>query len=493
MLKRFAVALAALLSLVAIPALAQDNLASKEATGTAFKYRASCTGSGASRVCVVMNGLAGPDGTPYTASSGAPVAAPSLGAPTDTAWNGSDTSASVVSLLKALPRAGQGIRMQDGTGNALTSRAVSSSRPLEVVILDGTGAQITSFGGSGGGGSVTVSNFPSTQPVTGTFWQATQPVSLAALPALAAGSNAIGNVGVTSLPALPNGSNTIGNVGVTGTLPLPTGAATAAKQPALGTAGASATDVLSVQGIASGTPLPVSIASLPSHPVTNAGTFAVQVSTSALPTGAATETTLASLLSAVNGPVPAGTSVIGKVGIDQTTPGTTNGVSVTNFPATQPVSATALPLPTGAATSAAQGTLLTALGTPMQQTGGSVALVGATTGGNSVFNLVAAATNNATSVKGSAGQVYGIQVYNNSASVAYLKFYDKATAPTCGTDTPKEVHMIPASTSGAGAVVPSDIGVTYTLGIGICIVGGIANNDNTSVAATSIIANVRYR
>lgn len=39
-------------------------------------------------------------------------------------------------------------------------------------------------------------------------------------------------------------------------LPLPSGAATAAKQPALGTAGSSSTDVITVQGIASGTPQP---------------------------------------------------------------------------------------------------------------------------------------------------------------------------------------------------------------------------------------------
>lgn len=68
-------------------------------------------------------------------------------------------------------------------------------------------------------------------------------------------------------------------------LPLPTGASTAAKQPALGTAGTASSDVLSVQGIASMTALkvdgsavtqPVSLASVPSHAVTNAGTFAVQ-------------------------------------------------------------------------------------------------------------------------------------------------------------------------------------------------------------------------
>jgi len=34
-----------------------------------------------------------------------------------------------------------------------------------------------------------------TQPVSGTFWQATQPVSLASLPALSAGSALIGEVG----------------------------------------------------------------------------------------------------------------------------------------------------------------------------------------------------------------------------------------------------------------------------------------------------------
>jgi len=41
-------------------------------------------------------------------------------------------------------------------------------------------------------------------------------------------------------------------------LPLPAGASTAAKQPALGTAGSPSADVITVQGNASGTPIPVS-------------------------------------------------------------------------------------------------------------------------------------------------------------------------------------------------------------------------------------------
>lgn len=50
----------------------------------------------------------------------------------------------------------------------------------------------------------------------------------------------------------------------------------------VGTAGTGSAAVLTVQGNASGTAIPVSMASVPSHAVTNAGTFAVQVDGSAL-------------------------------------------------------------------------------------------------------------------------------------------------------------------------------------------------------------------
>lgn len=74
---------------------------------------------------------------------------------------------------------------------------------------------------------------------------------------LGAGSAIIGSVS-------QNGAWNITNI--SGTVTLPTGASTSAKQPALGTAGSPSTDVISVQGIGSGTAIPVS----------NAGTFAVQ-------------------------------------------------------------------------------------------------------------------------------------------------------------------------------------------------------------------------
>jgi len=55
-------------------------------------------------------------------------------------------------------------RLQDGSGNAVTSRVTGSSRPLEIAVVDASGNQITSFGGSGG----TASNFTSAVPSTGT-------------------------------------------------------------------------------------------------------------------------------------------------------------------------------------------------------------------------------------------------------------------------------------------------------------------------------------
>ncbi len=56
------------------------------------------------------------------------------------------------------------VRIQDGSGNAVTSAARGSERAVSVQIVDGSGAQITAFGGSGG----TASNFGSADPATGT-------------------------------------------------------------------------------------------------------------------------------------------------------------------------------------------------------------------------------------------------------------------------------------------------------------------------------------
>jgi hypothetical protein len=59
------------------------------------------------------------------------------------------------------------VRVQDGSGNALTSATRGSERPLSVQILDGSGNQITTFGGSGGTASNIGSAYPSSATAVG--------------------------------------------------------------------------------------------------------------------------------------------------------------------------------------------------------------------------------------------------------------------------------------------------------------------------------------
>jgi len=87
--------------------------------------------------------------------------------------------------------------VRDGTGNALTSATRGSQRALSVQIVDGSGNQVTSFGSS----SVSVSNFPATQPVSGTFWQATQPVSGTVTANAGTGSFTVAQATATNLNA----------------------------------------------------------------------------------------------------------------------------------------------------------------------------------------------------------------------------------------------------------------------------------------------------
>lgn len=100
-------------------------------------------------------------------------------------------------------------------------------------------------------------------------------------------------------------------------------------------------------------------------------------------------------------------------------------------------------------------------------------------GGWLPYNLIGAASNNATLVKGSAGSIGSIICGNNAATIAYLKLFNKATAPVPGTDTPVHTIMIPANTAGSGFAYPIPAGLSFNLGIGLAVTLGIALNDNT--------------
>lgn len=107
--------------------------------------------------------------------------------------------------------------------------------------------------------------------------------------------------------------------------------------------------------------------------------------------------------------------------------------------------------------------------------------------------VISATGTNATLVKGEAGEIFGITMGNSTASWAYLKLYDKATAPVPGTDTPVAIYGIPPATGAGLSMTFSEHKLQFNNGIGFAITGGVAANDATAVAANIIMGTIAYR
>lgn len=116
-----------------------------------------------------------------------------------------------------------------------------------------------------------------------------------------------------------------------------------------------------------------------------------------------------------------------------------------------------------------------------------------TTGGATPYKLISANTTNATSVKGSAGTLYYVGGFNTNAAARYLKFYNKASAPTVGSDTPVWTFLIPPNSTGAAlsAAIPPQ-GIAFSLGIAFALTTGVADADTGAVAAAEIGVNLGY-
>lgn len=96
-----------------------------------------------------------------------------------------------------------------------------------------------------------------------------------------------------------------------------------------------------------------------------------------------------------------------------------------------------------------------------------------------------AATNNAQSIqtiKRGAG-VWAVNAYNAGGAAAYVKLYDKFDLPVPGTDTPAFVLAVPAS---GNARLDLNVAMQFKNGIGLAIVTGAADTDNTAVAANQV-------
>lgn len=184
----------------------------------------------------------------------------------------------------------------------------------------------------------------------------------------------------------------------------------------------------------------------------------------------------------VNAAIAAGTNLLGKVGFDQTTPGTTNAVSIAQLGSTT--------IATGNGTSSA-GALRVAVASDNTPFG--VVPSPATSGGPTVARIKAAASTNATSLKGSAGQIYGWALFNNATTARFVKIYNKASSPTVGTDTPAFTIIVPGGTAGAGTNVEFSMGIPLGTGVAYAITAGIADSDTTSTAADDVHGVLLYK
>jgi hypothetical protein len=94
--------------------------------------------------------------------------------------------------------------------------------------------------------------------------------------------------------------------------------------------------------------------------------------------------------------------------------------------------------------------------------------------------LNSAATTNATSAKASAGTVWSVFLSNMTASAKFVKLYNKASAPTVGTDIP--VMTIEVAPNASRQVDGGSNGFRFATGIAFAITGAQADADATAVA-----------
>lgn len=140
------------------------------------------------------------------------------------------------------------------------------------------------------------------------------------------------------------------------------------------------------------------------------------------------------------------------------------------------------------------GSLLVDLGTATTVTVSSITtqpgiLPTTSSGFGTLYHLISAATTNATSVKASAGVVGSITATNGSAAIKFLKLYNKASAPTVGTDTPVMTIGVPA---GNTVVIENPAGIRFSTGIALATTGLITVADTTAVALSDLAISLAY-
>lgn len=123
-------------------------------------------------------------------------------------------------------------------------------------------------------------------------------------------------------------------------------------------------------------------------------------------------------------------------------------------------------LPSGATTQTVGGTVTANEGTP--------------------YALTTAATTNGANIKATAGSLFEVSVANVTAATINVKFYNKATAPTVGTDVP--ITTIPVAAGATLVYEFGRLGKRFAAGIGIAVTANAAATDTTAVTAGAQIS-----
>lgn len=311
----------------------------------------------------------------------------------------------------------------------------------------------------------------------------------------------------------------------------------AAQQPVqgTGTAGSAAGGVLTVQGSASGTPVPIS-GTITANLGTLNGLFLDATFTGRMPAGASpangesnTSTSLSRIggynfiyngstwdrwTGAVSGTVTAnmGTVTADPFGANADAASATGSISAklrfiasTGIPITGTVTVGSHNV-TNAGTFAVQPAANSTINVNQWNSASvaspdansyilaSGAATATTTAGTATCYITSGASTNSTSCKASAGNLYEIHVTNTTTTNYFLRVYNASSAPTCSSAT-GFVETVPALGAAANGGVNGRINTppqAYSTGIGFCLTGGGSSTDNTN-AATGVYVTLLYK
>jgi hypothetical protein len=101
--------------------------------------------------------------------------------------------------------------------------------------------------------------------------------------------------------------------------------------------------------------------------------------------------------------------------------------------------------------------------------------------------VITAATTNATSVTTGPTKLRTISLVNGVATLRYFKLYDKASAPTVGSDTPV-LTLTMSPNSASPFTLPN--GLSFSLGLAYAMTLGVADSDTTADSVVGAVTGV---